>query len=82
MADFTQARRALIDTEGDDEDHYLYTNVPRRALVEEPQMAILEPLRSPVGPILKAVLWTEGAVILLLVSILTGLKVLPWLMYR
>jgi hypothetical protein len=38
MADFTQARRALIDTEGDDEGHYLYANVPRRARMEDPEV--------------------------------------------
>lgn len=95
MADFTEARRAMIDTEGDDEGHALVEHVPRRALEEwipldlaagwndyAPVVPGDKKVPKPVGPIWKAVWWTEGAVIILLVSILIGMKVLPWIINR
>ena len=38
-----------------------------------------EPQKKPVGPKWKAIWITEAAVVLLLVSMIFGMKVLPWL---
>ena len=38
-----------------------------------------EPKKKPIGPKWKAVWLTEAAVVLLLVSMIFGMKVLPWL---